>query len=573
VGGPFDVTYDPKTSDDEALQWFAFRKRYNRFDLAVRFPKCKAWLDAYEPSQDSQDGWSREADWELQRYGETTSETTDLIWVWEARILPCPALPEGRLVRVVHPDCVLTDSFGAGKQAKVSVARGDDQSDQPEAKRGVYPYMNQGNARLHAYQLRPVALPGTLAGFSDHQDLVGLQEGLDICTTAVISVVNQGAIANIYAGPESNYQENMGGGFRIWEGPTEPKMMASAELSPAVVPALELIRALMKARAGSNQVIGGETPKGMPGNAMALLYTQALQYVNELAQGMTKVFSDSRTGRIYLYKEFATDERVAQIAGEGNTWSMTKWTGPGNLSDVERVGVEEIPAALRTEAGRQQAVEFLVANGLITNKQEVLTLWATGQDKPMWKGDQMNLLRIRQEVELLRKGIGLPPVKMNPDGSPIVGQGGLPVFVDPPPVPGQLPPPFIRPTLFDSPWYEIPEYMTVIASPTARANPQVFKATTEAITIKEAMWSMMPPQRQAMLGCPPDRIRLPMPPPGAVGSDGKPAQPPAAPQAPHAGPPGAQIQQPKPPADPTSGSKAPVTQTSQPGTAGPGVAA
>jgi hypothetical protein len=33
--------------------------------------------------------------------------------------------------------------------------------------------------------------------------------------------------------------------------------------------------------------------------------------------------------------------------------------------------------------------------------------------------------------------------------------------------------------------------MTVIASPTARANPQVFKATTEAITIKEAMWSMM----------------------------------------------------------------------------------
>jgi len=94
---------------------------------------------------------------------------------------------------------------------------------------------------------------------------------------------------------------------------------------------------------------------------------------------------------------------------------------------------------------------------------------------------------------------------------PLMGPNGLPMFAN---VPGE----FIRPSITDTPWLDIPEAASVIANPVARQNPAVVKAVTELNSYRMALWHQMPPILQALLGCPPELTAMmaPSPPPGAA---------------------------------------------------------
>ena len=526
ICSPFDICYDPLTQDSAKLQWFGFRYRANRFDYAKRFPECEDYLLNYNPEQDASGGWAKEDNWELTRWGRRgfQDKSNSLIWVWEVRCLPTPSLPTGRLVRLIAPGHILSDSLTVTqKDANGQPVLGPDGTP-TKTQTGHYPYVSGESARLHAYQVCGKVVPGTMGGYSHHFDLLGLQEAMDNGATAMVSAANQGGIQDMYVGPQSNYQAEALGGLRVWEGATKPEPIDGVKVDPQVVQMLGFIREAMIRRVGLNTLAIGEQQHQMPAQLAALLQAQAVQYVNSLQSSLAKAYSESRTGRIYLYKEFAKDTRVAMIGGVGNSWTMQEWTGD-KLSQIERVIVEEQPAYMRTTAGRIQLVDLLAQHDVKLQKQEILNLVETGRAEPIFEGEEANLLRIQHEKELLLQGIGLPPIKMGPTG-PVLMPNGMPMFADPPVQPGQQPPTFIRPALTDTPWLDIPEYASVIANPVTRDNPQVVKAVTDLISYKIQLWHQMPPILMQLLQCPPELIAMmappPVPPPGAAPGEAPP---------------------------------------------------
>jgi hypothetical protein len=105
----------------------------------------------------------------------------------------------------------------------------------------------------------------------------------------------------------------------------------------------------------------------------------------------------------------------------------------------------------------------------------------------------------------------------------------------------------IRPLITDTHWLDIPEALSVLATPSARERPEVTRAVSEYVHLKLAMWRQMDPAIILLLG------GTPAPMPGAGGGvptlgSGE-AGPGAAPQ------PEEQPRLPEPPKNPITGER------------------
>ena len=110
----------------------------------------------------------------------------------------------------------------------------------------------------------------------------------------------------------------------------------------------------------------------------------------------------------------------------------------------------------------------------------------------------------------------------------------------------------------DTHWTDIPEYLSVLASPDARANGAVTTAVLDLVTEKLRLWKTMDPDLIAVLGGMPAPSSMMaamggMPPPGAP--PGGPPGPP--PDAMSTGGDTRPVSMPKPPPNPIDGSQAP----------------
>ena len=155
---PFRVAYDPDAESVDRLQWFAFRRRFNRHDLAksieARYPEAAEKLR--DMTGNATVEWGEDGADEFSGMGVNTSRdvSEDLVWVWEFRHLPTASLPNGRLVRFVTAECVVYDSF--------ELTTGED--GQPVFKDHGYPYGRD----------LPMTVVGSIAGYAPSVDLLGL---------------------------------------------------------------------------------------------------------------------------------------------------------------------------------------------------------------------------------------------------------------------------------------------------------------------------------------------------------------------------------------------------------------
>lgn len=552
---------DPLARRPVDREWFIFRRPANRFGLAAEYPDyAEHLLDGAKVNAfDWAESITGKGDFEYfdELFGDTLPKE-DGVWLWEVRCRPCSALPKGRLVRFVSGDCVLFDTM----RFKV-------QPPAPEAVPGVEPVepvavpeaqlqdvgYSYDDQEIHAYDYCPERIIGTTRGHTGQWDALGLQEMLDVCTTTVATVVNLFGMPHVWPGPGGAAGinvANLSSGPTVLETKTEPKVISLLEPTTlaAIVQTIAEIRDLLRESGNLNKTVMGEPDKGMPANAQALQRAQAVQ-VHQTAQGeYFRLVVNNATGILRLSQRFARTEQTAEIAGKAGAWELKKWSAK-DIAGVPRFALELVDPLTQSVEGRAAEGEFLAKMGWLT-KEGYFALKSTGSLKEPLEAQQAQLELLVQHKELLRQGIGLPPIDMiatqealavNPAAGPVFagGEGGQ----------------YVRLVRLDPHWLYIPEYFSVLFSPAARENPAIVKAVTGVIQESTRLWASLTPDELAMMGGPPLPSQLAMSGVAPAAPGEEPAA--TAPSEPGQGPAEAatpkQPALPKPPADPVSGAQ------------------
>lgn len=481
----WDVAYENELPDAAAMKWFAFRRKFSRHDLAASFPSYATEILKAPPGDYTGEDWQDIDSKVLPGQNPVSKRSQDMVTVWELRHLPSPALPPGRLVRILNGNCVLYDSMRPDANGQL----------------GAYPYDS-----LHAEALKPETVVGGIAGYSPHFDLLGLQEALDMVARMAATATQAGGVSNMWSPPGDLPQvAEIATGMNLITSVTMPVPMQGPQLDPQAVAFGGMVVDLMRRRIGLNDVALGEPTKGMPASLAALLQAQAIQFHSRLQAAYQRLIEATRTGLLKLLKKFASAPRTAVIAGKGNSWAEKEWQSK-DIEGVDRVVVEAVNPVMRTQAGRMAMAEMMLSKNLIRDPKQLLTLIATGRLEPTYEAEESNLMRLRNEKEMLQRGIGPPPV----DPIKTLESGGFPVFVDD----GQE---HIWPMISDPHWVDIPEYLSVSQAPSSRQNKPMMAAVTALVDIKLRMWRLMdpaliaiqggqpaPPQFAAMLPAPPE---------------------------------------------------------------------
>ena len=513
---PFDYAYDSDAQDIDSLRWFAWRRRVSRWELAADFPELKDKLVGHTSRDVANDSLASGDTWELRRREQTRLEhRSDDIYVWELRHLPTSACPNGRLIRFVDSDTILYDSMTETADAGL-------------------PYRDaKGNASLMAVISSPERIPGVIDGHTPFFDLLSLQEGVDLASTIMASAINSGGLQNLYVPRGANVTAaKITGALNVieYDGTTPPQAKDNVAISKEVFEWAQLLVQWMRQRVSVNDVVVGEPTRGMPAQAMALLRAQAVEFHSRLQASFEALIERNRTNVLRLYQIFAQTDRVKEVAGKGNAWASVTFSN-ARLDKVARFAVEPINPVMKTLAGKVGFLQPLLEAGAIPLKQ-YLDVVRTGRIEEVWDFDAANRARIQRDKELLVTGVGLPPVQMGP-GGPVMTPDGLPAFAATPP--GSQ---FVVPLITDTHWVDIPEALSVLATPEARQNPKLVEAVTSVVHYRLALWRAMDPALLMLLhgppAPPPMPQGMPMGPPGP-----QPGPPPGPPPGPHQLRPGA----------------------------------
>src|SRR5258706_8222974 len=168
---------------------------------------------------------------------------------------------------------------------------------------------------------------------------------------------------------------------------------------------LELLEGQMEKLSGLPSILRGQPPTGVEsGTAMAFLQAQGLVFNSPIQQAYISFLERSATGLFNILKAFANTKRMITIAGQSKSPYMGEFSGQ-DLSNISRVVVSAGNPATRSEAGKIQIAQDLMAKNLIKDTNQYFEVLTTGQLDPMTEGPEAENMLIIKENEQLRRGI------------------------------------------------------------------------------------------------------------------------------------------------------------------------
>jgi hypothetical protein len=487
----YDVARDPLASSWHTTNWHGVRQYVSKWDLAARYPEKADEILAIQGNQ-----------FDMVRSLAPGSVDTDEIPIFHFFHAKTPALPEGRYAILASSRLVLLD--------------------------GALPYR-----RVPLYRLVEDEIKGTPFGYTAMFDALGTLEAVDKLTSAILTQQMAHAVAKIVGvkGSGINYKHltQALGYLEVNSMDQAPKTLDLAGVNPQVFEFRAQLKQEAQQVASINDVVRGVVNQNIKSGAHAALYDAIAQRgANALQEAYYVGCEDLGTFVLHTLSDYAGDsERTARIAGENNRALILEFTGE-DLKGFERVTVEAVNAVSKTPLGKQAIADSLLEKGALGQGevagQKYLTLLKTGELEQQTEAPLSNRMRIKRDVEMLRKGIG--PVPMGPVADPMTGLPQL--NPDGSPATAPMPDPggeYLPIMATDSHWLDIPEYLTVLSSPEARANDKVVAAVTESVRRKLEMWRTLDPDLLSLLGGPPPPSSQMMggtPPPGPAEQSGTP---------------------------------------------------
>jgi len=366
---PYDVVFDSTKEYYDKNDWVLVRSKINKFDLAAKYP---------EQAQEIKD--LSTVDKMMKTKGSSPyskrNETED-VFIYEAFHKRTASIPNGKYLMYCNEDVILEST--------------------------VLPYRG-----LPVYRITPSNIIGTPYGYTDMFDLLPLQEMLNSLYSTAATNINAFGVQSILSPRGCDIEpEDVGDGMQFLKynaqfGKPEPLQLTAT--SPEVYQMMNLLEKTMETLSGVNSVARGNPEQSLrSGNALALVQSQALQFVSGLQQSYIRLLEDVGTGLINLLKDFAEAPRIVAISGLNNVSEMKEFKSE-DISSINRVIVDAGNALMQSTAGRTQVADNLLQMGLITNIDKYLMVLNTGNLDYLTEGKIDNLTLIKSENEALVRG-------------------------------------------------------------------------------------------------------------------------------------------------------------------------
>ena len=454
VHGPMDVIRDSTRKADRGSAWKIIRSQENKWDLVAKYPELRDLILETEQESDDSD---QIPSFQL-RSGSTLppEDYVDQFIFYHAKT---DAMPQGRLVIFLR-DLVLFD--------------------------GPLPYREVPVFRLCAEPLHD-----TIYGYTIAWDLLGIQEGIDELHTILMSNNKTFGAQNIWIKDTDKLQTSaLGGGMKLFKSEEPPTPIQLTKSAPESYTYLDKLEHTAELLSGISSTVRGNPESNLKsGNALALVVSQSIQFSSSLEDALNKVVEEVGTALITNLRDFSRTKRVANIIGESQRPFAKEFTSD-DLSEINRVVVEQVNPLAKTIAGRAEIANNLLQQGLIADPQQYMMVLSTGQLDPVMEGPQAEMLTIRAENEELRNGKKVQAV------------------------------------MTENHALHIREHRIVINSPESKKNPQLLADALEHIQEHLDLWRSADPALLMITGQqpPPPPAMAPAPTTAAVQQQGNPVE-------------------------------------------------
>lgn len=373
VLGPMDVIRD-YTRMDTDNDWYIVREYLNKWDLIAQRPDLKDEIKGYTLPT------------ELQRYRfghivDAQTSNADLIPVYTFIHRKTQACPKGRLTQFVDSDTWILDTGLPYEEIPLYPCMPD-----------VMPFNNWGTTVMTSLCKLQYAYDKTLSLIVTNQQAFALQN-------IVVDESTQTKPEQVIEGLNfirTNMKQGVPVGLELCKTPAE------------VFNYLNVLEQQMEKLSGLPSILRGQPPTGVEsGTAMAFLQAQALVFNSPIQQAYISFLERAATGLFNILKSFANTKRMVAIAGQSKKPYMGEFSGQ-DLTNISRVIVSAGNPATRSEAGKLQIAQDLMAKDMVSN-QEYFQVLETGQLDPMIEGPEAENMLIVEENERLRRGES-PPV-------------------------------------------------------------------------------------------------------------------------------------------------------------------
>jgi len=360
---PFDVVVDG-TKEAWDNEWVIVRSFQNRYNLIAKYPELEDKINAL-PSKSEQS---------IYRVAVWSNDETDDVPVYEFYHKRTDAVPEGRYVLFCESDCVLLD-------AKL-------------------PYRE-----IPVYRITAGDILGTPYGYSPMFDVYPIQEGLNTLYSAVMTNQNAFAVQNVFVPRGADISvSSLEGALNIIEGNAKPESIQLSDTPAEVFKFIEMLNQAAETISGINSVARGNPEASLKsGAALALVQSQAIQFISGLQQSYVRLIEDCGTSLINMLKDFAKTPKVIALVGKNNRSYLKEFTGEA-ISDINRVIVDVGNPLARTLAGRVQMAEQLIQMQLVKNPTQYFQVLNTGRIDPMFEDEMDQFLLAQSENERLLMG-------------------------------------------------------------------------------------------------------------------------------------------------------------------------
>lgn len=372
VLSPFDVVFDT-TKENSKMDWQLCRSFKNKFDIAEKFAAEDVSL------YDDITGVRTKSEQAQYRISLTPFDETCDVPIYEFFHRPTESLPQGRYVLYLTKDIILVDT--------------------------ILPYR-----KLPIFRITAADILGTPYGYTGMWDLLPIQDAVNSLYSTILTNQHTFGVQNVVSERDSGLtMTQLSSGLNHLEinpGSNPPTALNLTQTPGEIFNFLQMLERSMETVSGINSVArGNPDPKQnlRSGNALALVQSQALQFISGLQQSYIHLIEDVGTNLVTLLQDFASVPRIAQIAGKSNTTYMKEFTGK-DLSAINRVIVDAGNALAQTTAGRSEMATQMMQMNLIKTPEEYLSVINTGKLETMTESQNKQLLLIRAENERLTDG-------------------------------------------------------------------------------------------------------------------------------------------------------------------------
>lgn len=410
---PIDVVRDVYEVHygDSRPDWLITRRRMNRWKLLKRFGSDPDIERAIRNAVPIDEEAADQMLWAMTGL----EHSRDVIYGWELWYPPNELLPQGKAALMVGNKIIDAQEF---------------EDDMP-----VHTHVT-GISNDRCF------------GFSPMWHLLAPQAALDAAESTAQTNHDLAGSVNWWTDDESGIDvDDLGGGAKQVYSSRRPELVETPNVIDQSIKLAQHRQKTLETLSGINSVQRGDPDSQLKsGAALALVQSMAVQHHSNPHASYAELNERVMSGRLSLYRKYATTERLMKIAGDA-TATVKRWRGP-DLGEATQVVVELANPMMQTSQGRKALADEYADRQWIMSPEQHAEVMRTGRTEPLFRRDRNELRLIGAQNERIRESaqrvtieqlLGmveqaqpLPPPPMAPQLDPMTGQ---PMPPPPPPEP------------------------------------------------------------------------------------------------------------------------------------------